>query len=245
MNTATIMSDTKKTPRKAKNGPYYEAGRFIKDRRLELGLSQNELAQRYGASQGYISSIERGWENLLNASAVFYERMGAALEMDAFALMNALGVEFSVARNLDGRQSSISPVSEISHSGYVTVVIKVKNRAPQLPSTERTITLPSKIAEMGEAHGYRYEYPTVDVVPAGVDVVYISRPPQPDDLVVFEVALPEGQTEIHVGYFNGPDSVELDQPISKLLPLVVRPLRILGVVQSFVATAQPRRQKLN
>lgn len=239
-----LMSETT-TTRKAKSGPYFDAGQYIKRRRTELGINQNELALRYGSSQGYISSIERGWENILNASAVFYERMAEALEMDNAELMMALGVEFAVARNLEQRQASLSAKSETGQGEYVTVVIKVKNKDPLTAAQERVITLPAAMAAQGQVHGYRYQIPTVEVIPTGVDVVYLQAEARPDDLVVFELQLPEGGTETHVGYYNAPDSVELDQPISKLLPLVVRPSRILGVVKSFVSSDQPRRRPLN
>ena len=49
-------------------------GKFIKQKRNELGLSQEELATRSGLHRTYISDVERGIRNLTLGAAWFLAR---------------------------------------------------------------------------------------------------------------------------------------------------------------------------
>lgn len=60
------------------------SGVYIKKRRNEIGMSQKELSNKTGLSQGYISKIEN--RNLLNGSGLRFE--------DALKLLIALKVTF-------------------------------------------------------------------------------------------------------------------------------------------------------
>src|SRR5579883_378632 len=46
-------------------------GRFIRQKRMSLGLSQEELADRAGLHRTYISDVERGIRNLTIGAAWF------------------------------------------------------------------------------------------------------------------------------------------------------------------------------
>jgi ribosome-binding protein aMBF1 (putative translation factor) len=56
----------------------------IRDRRRELGMSQDEIAARSQLHRTYISDIERGARNLSTKNLF---RLAAALEMDCSALV--------------------------------------------------------------------------------------------------------------------------------------------------------------
>lgn len=55
-------------------------GKFIKSKRNELGLSQEELATRSGLHRTYISDVERGIRNLTLGAAWFLAR-GLSMEL--------------------------------------------------------------------------------------------------------------------------------------------------------------------
>lgn len=63
----------------------YYYGIILRDRRKELGITQNELAERVGTARSYISRVERG-ETDMQLSSFF--RIADALRMD-------LSIEFS------------------------------------------------------------------------------------------------------------------------------------------------------
>lgn len=63
---------------RARLAPYEELARIVIRRRLELGLTQEELAGRMGTSHSAISRIESGQHS---TSVQTLQRLAAALEM--------------------------------------------------------------------------------------------------------------------------------------------------------------------
>ena len=65
--------------RMEKGGALLEAiGISVSKRRIELGMSQEELARRAGVHRTYISDVERG---VRNVSILTLERIASALEI--------------------------------------------------------------------------------------------------------------------------------------------------------------------
>ncbi|WP_271410036.1 helix-turn-helix domain-containing protein [Pseudomonas sp. Q1-7] len=56
----------------------------VRRRRLELGLSQEELAERAGVHRTYVGMLERGEKNV---TIYNIERLASALELEAYALL--------------------------------------------------------------------------------------------------------------------------------------------------------------
>lgn len=56
-----------------------ELGRRARERRVELGLSQEALAERAGLHRTYISSLEQGHRNIATLNLV---RLAHALDVD-------------------------------------------------------------------------------------------------------------------------------------------------------------------
>lgn len=67
-----------------------EFGRRVRERRLELSLSQEELAERADLHRTYISSLEQGRRNVAVRNVV---RLAEALEMDPGDLLHGLRSE--------------------------------------------------------------------------------------------------------------------------------------------------------
>ena len=65
-------------------------GCAIKQRRQELGISQEELSFRSGLHRTYISDIERGFRNL---SLENIEKLAKALKVKVSTLFSKYGVE--------------------------------------------------------------------------------------------------------------------------------------------------------
>lgn len=59
-------------------------GQKIKNRRGELGLTQNELSEKSGVSQPYISLLEKG---SFSPSAVYLLKLSKALDVDIEELL--------------------------------------------------------------------------------------------------------------------------------------------------------------
>ena len=75
--------------RRAKPDVRERFGYAVKVRREELGLTQEDLADRAGIHRTYLSDVERGTRNL---SLVNIERLAAALEVklsELFAVVEA------------------------------------------------------------------------------------------------------------------------------------------------------------
>jgi transcriptional regulator with XRE-family HTH domain len=64
-----------------------ELGRRVRERRVELGLSQMALAERIGLHFTFVSSVERGERNLSLTSLV---RLAEGLEVNAGDLVDGL-----------------------------------------------------------------------------------------------------------------------------------------------------------
>ncbi|HSK90152.1 MAG TPA: helix-turn-helix transcriptional regulator [Euzebyales bacterium] len=64
-----------------------EFGQRVRNRRLELELSQEELAERAELHRTYISSLEQGRRNVAIRNVV---RLAEALEIDPAELMRGL-----------------------------------------------------------------------------------------------------------------------------------------------------------
>ncbi|MEJ5031079.1 helix-turn-helix domain-containing protein [Comamonas sp. MYb69] len=70
-------------------------GEFVRDKRLELGLSQVEFGEKCGFYQTYLSRIERGQANpTLNAMEVIANGLGISV----FEMFEAVGVAVSNAQ---------------------------------------------------------------------------------------------------------------------------------------------------
>jgi transcriptional regulator with XRE-family HTH domain len=70
-------------------------GEFVRDKRLELGLSQVEFGEKCGFYQTYLSRIERGQANpTLNAMEVIANGLGISV----FEMFEAVGVAVSKAQ---------------------------------------------------------------------------------------------------------------------------------------------------
>lgn len=64
-----------------------EFGRRVRARRMALGLSQEELAERAGLHRTYISSLEQGRRNVAVHNVV---RLAEALDLDPADLVAGL-----------------------------------------------------------------------------------------------------------------------------------------------------------
>lgn len=63
-------------------------GKAVARRRLELGLSQEELGQRAAIHRTYVSDVERG---VRNVSVLTLDRIAKSLDMPLAALLIAVG----------------------------------------------------------------------------------------------------------------------------------------------------------
>lgn len=64
-------------------------GQRVRARRVELGLSQEALAQLAGLHRTYVGSLERGERNVALINIL---RLGRALDMDAGTLISGISV---------------------------------------------------------------------------------------------------------------------------------------------------------
>lgn len=78
----------KPSPRYSKTTSLIELGKQVRQRRLELGLSQEEFACRAEMDRSYIGGIERGEHNV---SIVNLERLAKALETTVTDLITKAG----------------------------------------------------------------------------------------------------------------------------------------------------------
>lgn len=63
-------------------------GLAVKERRVALGISQEELAMRIGADQAYVSRMEAGQMNVTLETA---EQVATAVEADVAELLASVG----------------------------------------------------------------------------------------------------------------------------------------------------------
>ena len=69
------------TPRDSPSG-FTEFGRHLREARRQAGLSQAALAARLGMTQGYVSRVERGTQNIsLAACEAFADAVGCTFSM--------------------------------------------------------------------------------------------------------------------------------------------------------------------
>jgi transcriptional regulator with XRE-family HTH domain len=71
----------------SKRAPTQVFGERVRARRLELGLSQESLAQRAGLHRTYVGSLERGERNVALINIL---KLGRALDVDAGALISGI-----------------------------------------------------------------------------------------------------------------------------------------------------------
>lgn len=64
-------------------------GQRVRARRVELGLSQETLAQRAGLHRTYVGSLERGERNVALINIL---RLGRALGVDSGSLISGINV---------------------------------------------------------------------------------------------------------------------------------------------------------
>lgn len=69
------------------NAPMYVFGQRVRACRMELGLSQEALAQRAGLHRTYVGSLERGERNVALVNIV---RLGKALGVDPGTLVQGI-----------------------------------------------------------------------------------------------------------------------------------------------------------
>jgi transcriptional regulator with XRE-family HTH domain len=74
-----------------------EFGRRVRQRRVDLGLSQEELADRSDLHRTYVSSLERGERNVCLHNLIV---LASALEFDPGELVKGFYVDDSNPRNL-------------------------------------------------------------------------------------------------------------------------------------------------
>lgn len=111
------MSDQKKTKPAAKGGIDPRApteidrhiGACIRARRLELGMPQDDLAQRIGVTFQQIQKYEKG-VNRVSAAALY--RVCAALETSVDALLPVSGIEVEKAERVN--DPSIAEVTRLA-----------------------------------------------------------------------------------------------------------------------------------
>jgi transcriptional regulator with XRE-family HTH domain len=92
-------------------------GKYIRQKRVSLGLSQEELATRAGLHRTYISDVERGIRNLTIGAAWF---VAHGLGVDFKEMINAL--EVNREENRDREQLSPPSFSGMTEVPYSRVV---------------------------------------------------------------------------------------------------------------------------
>lgn len=130
-----------------------EIGKRIRDRREEMDLTQEQLAQKSALSKNFISEVEAG---RTAASGINYLRIARALETPVQWILT--GEELQIA---DGSSATVSPeVSEIadrygwSHRRALDVSAIVQTVQARRTTTGRRPSLTEgQIVQIGEAVG--------------------------------------------------------------------------------------------
>lgn len=94
-------------------------GQFIKQSRIALGLSQEDLAVRSGLHRTYISDVERGNRNLtIGASTLIANGLG----IDLRDLILAVTTETSACAGADTLLQTVAPDTQtsLSNLGYLS-----------------------------------------------------------------------------------------------------------------------------
>lgn len=76
--------------------PTVAFGRHVRARRLQLGISQETLAEAAGLHRTYVGSVERGERNIALLNIL---RLASALDLDPTELMGGLTATGRVARS--------------------------------------------------------------------------------------------------------------------------------------------------
>ncbi len=105
----------------------YEIGQKIRERRQELGLSQDELADRIGTSRNYISRHENGQHDM---SACTLFQYAAALEIEPGALCPDRFRQEALPDMLSPIMQTLSHLSEES----LRTILVMAERLKQLES---------------------------------------------------------------------------------------------------------------
>lgn len=74
-------------PVESKGAAAEEFGRRVRERRIQLKISQEELAEHAGLHRNYVGGVERGERNVALNNIV---RLAAALDLDAAELVRGL-----------------------------------------------------------------------------------------------------------------------------------------------------------
>jgi len=244
----------KEGSRRGRGGPFEKAGSVIKTFRQQLKWTQEDLAAAYGSTQGYISSIERGWQPITTASAEWYERMAEALKIDVQELMRALEVDFVIARDpnssapepIEGvsENLSIANLDTIRYVRFITNAVQIGGTGDDALTDNVEFFIPLTLAQqrspylrigiVGRSH--------VDAVPNNVKVLFdVELTPDEGSTVVFTVG-----KDWYLGYYSEPDKcIVTDRPISdnhaRRLPLAS--VHFEGVVESYQPVRRPSRPK--
>jgi transcriptional regulator with XRE-family HTH domain len=88
-------------------------GKFIRQRRIAMGLSQEELAARAGLHRTYISDVERGIRNLTIGAAWF---VAHGLGVDFKEMINALDSQEATKDEQFNPPQAFSPLPEFPYS---------------------------------------------------------------------------------------------------------------------------------
>ncbi len=138
-----------------------ELGRFLEQRREELGLSRRELADRTELSYSYVSQLETGdREPALKAMRVLAPALRVAVEDLASLVAGddwSGGLpEMSLGVRATGRMSASRPPADVRQSdprSHDRALLSVERRLRDVPPLERIALLNTLIAHAVEELG--------------------------------------------------------------------------------------------
>jgi transcriptional regulator with XRE-family HTH domain len=91
-------------------------GKYIRQKRVSLGLSQEELAARAGLHRTYISDVERGIRNLTIGAAWF---VAHGLGVDFKEMISSLEVHCDTSTSCTGENNTFTSVPELPYSRMI------------------------------------------------------------------------------------------------------------------------------
>lgn len=148
----TANRTKKKGSKGAKEKPYLEIGRLIKDLRISKGLTQFDLADSVGVNNSYLSRIENGERR---PSTKIMRKMSEVLDYPYDDLVVASGLlspDFREKRMVGGEPNVLKDIKDIK--AYLSQLVPSAGlAAPERPLRERT---------------RRRAVPLYDRVPAGL-----------------------------------------------------------------------------
>lgn len=100
-------------------------GSFVRDRRIELGLTQAALAARIGVDDTYISAVETGRRT--PDGSPFLEMLGRALEFDS----NRIHQLFNVARRSQRFFRLPEELSPRKHAVFMAIAEDLPQLSPE------------------------------------------------------------------------------------------------------------------